>query len=131
MAGTAVESGVQSLAPYLVVQGADGLIDFLARAFGGVEAFRAPGPDGRIVHAEVMLGAAKVMLGDAADEGQIRNAAIHLYVNDTDTFYQRALKAGATSLREPADQVYGDRSAGVRDPFGNVWWLATCLPERG
>jgi uncharacterized glyoxalase superfamily protein PhnB len=56
-------------------------------------------------------------------------AALHLYVDDSDSTYQRALQAGAASLMEPADQVHGDRMAGVRDPFGNVWWIATHVED--
>jgi PhnB protein len=65
------------------------------------------------------------MMGEAGGERQPMPSAIYLYVNDTDTIYKRALQAGATSLMEPADQFYGDRSAGVKDPSGNYWWIAT------
>jgi PhnB protein len=77
------------------------------------------------MHAEVRIGDSVVMMGEPADESSLMPGMIHLYVDDVDTTYQRALQAGATSLREPEDQFYGDRSAGVRDAFGNVWWIAT------
>lgn len=77
------------------------------------------------MHAELRIGDSIVMLGDVAGEFKPMRSTIHLYVNDADTVYRRALQAGATSVREPADQFYGDRNAGVEDPCGNFWWIAT------
>jgi PhnB protein len=77
------------------------------------------------MHAEVRLGDSVVMMGEAGKWWKPMPGTIHLYVNDTDAVYQRALQAGGTSLREPTDQFYSDRSAGVRDPVGNHWWIAT------
>ena len=65
------------------------------------------------------------MMADARGDWKPMPGAIYLYVIDTDATYQRALGAGATSLMEPADQFYGDRSAGVKDPVGNYWWIGT------
>ena len=82
--------------------------------------------DGPIGHAEVRLGDSVIMVSDAqGEEYKPMAAGIHLYVEDCDAIYKRALDAGATSIMEPADQFYGDRSAGVRDQFGNHWWIAT------
>ncbi|MCA1552874.1 MAG: VOC family protein, partial [Chloroflexi bacterium] len=101
----------------------------LQQAFGAQETARMADPTGRIVHAEMKMGDSVVMLADASDAGGEIPAMIHLYVHDTDEMYRRALKAGATSLRAPADQFYGDRSAGVKDAFGNQWWLATHVED--
>ncbi len=120
-----VPDGYHSVTPYLTVKGAAQLIGFLKEAFGAEETFRMGGD--RVMHAEVRIGDSMVMLGDAPD--QPMPAMIHLYMPDVDAVYRRALTAGATSEREPADQFYGDRSAGVRDAFGNVWWIATHVED--
>jgi PhnB protein len=86
---------------------------------------RFSGPDGTVGHAEVRIGGSPVMMGEARGPWPAMPCAIYLYVNDTDAVYRRALAAGATSLMEPADQFYGDRNAGVKDPCGNFWWIAT------
>jgi PhnB protein len=117
--------GYHSVTPFLVVQGVARLIDFLSQAFDAKETGRMLTPEGSIMHAEVRIGDSVVMMSEARDESRAMPGMIHLYVNDTDATYQRALQAGATSLQEPADQFYGDRSAGVKDPVGNHWWIAT------
>ncbi len=83
-----------------------------------------PLPSGEIMHAEVKIGNSIVMLNDTM--GQPTTAAsLFLYVNDADSVYRQALKAGATSVSEPADMFWGDRVAQVSDQFGNQWWIAT------
>jgi PhnB protein len=125
MAVKPIPEGYHSVTPYLVVQGVPTLLDFLKRAFDATEIFRMPRPDGTIMHAEVKIGDSIVMMGEATGEFQPMPGSLHLYVNDADATYQRALQAGATSIMEPADQFYGDRSAGVQDTVGNRWWIAT------
>ena len=125
MAVKAILEGYHSVTPYLTVQGAATLLDFLKQAFAATELHRMTRPDGTVGHAEVRFGDSVVMLAEARDEWQPRPGALYLYVHDTDAAYQRALQAGATSLMEPADQFYGDRNAGVKDPVGNHWWIAT------
>lgn len=120
-----IPEGYHSVTPYLVVEGAAGLIDFLKQAFGATEKERFLRPDGLIGHAEVKIGDSIVMLSDAGEQGKPMHTGIHLYVEDADAVYRRALQAGATSLSEPGDQFYGDRSAGVQDPRGNTWWIST------
>jgi uncharacterized glyoxalase superfamily protein PhnB len=130
MAVKPIPEGYNSVTPYLIVEGAAGLIDFAKTALDAEETFRMPGPGGQLMHAEIKIGDSMVMLADSmgADNPPMP-AMIHLYVPDVDSYYKRALAAGATSLREPADQFYGDRSAGVADPFGNRWWLATHVED--
>jgi uncharacterized glyoxalase superfamily protein PhnB len=113
----------------LVVPGASDLIEFLRQAFGAQEKERHARPDGGIMHAEVRLGDSIVMLGDSSPEFEPTRTSIHLYVDDVDSMYRRALEAGGESLREPEDQFYGDRSAGIKDRFGNQWWLATHVED--
>ena len=125
MAVKPIPDGYHTVTPYLTVQGVPTLIEFLKQAFAAQEIERLTQPDGTIGHAEVRIGDSVVMMAEARDEHQPMPGAIYLYVNDTDAIYQRALQAGATSTMEPADQFYGDRSAGVRDPVGNQWWIAT------
>lgn len=85
--------------------------------------------DGTIQHAEVKIGDSIVMLAEACDPWKPRPSMLYLYVNDVDATYQRAIEAGATSLREPATHFYGDRSGGVEDPTGNHWWIATHVED--
>ncbi len=125
MAVKPIPDGYHSLTPYLVVQGVAKLIDFLKQAFEAKEVHRMSRPDGTIMHAEVRIGDSVVMMGEAMGEFKPMPAMIYLYVNDADAVYQRALQAGATSMMEPADQFYGDRNGGVKDPCGNQWWIAT------
>lgn len=129
MAVKPIPDGYHTVTPYLTVRGADELIDFLKQAFGAEEIFRMPGENGAIRHAEIRIGDSMVMLGEARDESSQMPGAIHLYVTDTDSTYQRAIQAGATSLQEPEDQSYGDRSAGVKDSSGNHWWIATHIKD--
>ena len=120
-----IPDGYHSVTPYLTVQGAAKLIDFLKQAFEAQEIERLTRPDGAIGHAEVKIGDSIVMMGEAGGEWTPMPGAMYLYVNDVDATYKRALQAGAVSTMEPMDQFYGDRSAGVKDPSGNQWWIAT------
>jgi PhnB protein len=110
MAVKAIPEGYHSVTPSLVVKGADKLIDFIKEAFGAEEAFRMPAPTGEIMHAEVKIGDSVVMLNDAMGQSPT-TSSLFLYVTDVDRVYQRALKAGATSVSEPANMFWGDRMA--------------------
>ena len=125
MGATAVPEGYHTVTPYLTVGGVPRLIEFLKQAFDGQEIERVPGPDGAIMHAKVRIGDSVVMMGEARGTWQPMPGSLYVYVSDTDAVYKRALQAGATSVMEPADQFYGDRNAGVKDPVGNHWWMAT------
>jgi PhnB protein len=124
-----IPEGHHTVTPYIVVQGVAKLIDFAKQAFGATEVFVSKRPDGSIMHAEIKIGDSIVMLGEGGEGGKTFLAMLHLYVDDVDSVYRRAVQAGAKSLREPADQVYGDRSGGVEDSFGNQWWLATHMED--
>jgi PhnB protein len=121
----ATPNGYHTVTPYLTVAGGDQLIDFMTRVFDAQVSERINRADGKILHADVRLGDATIMLADASDSWPPLPGALYVYVHDTDTTYQQALSAGAISIMQPADQFHGDRMAGVRDPFGNVWWIVT------
>ena len=123
-----IPEGHRTVTPFLRVADAARLIDFMKQAFAATETFRMDGPDGSVAHAEVKIGDSMVMIGQAPAD-QAMQSMLHLYVPDTDAVYKSALAAGATSIREPADQFYGDRSAGVRDAQGNEWWMATHIED--
>lgn len=122
-----IPDGYTSITPYLTVKGVDTLLDFVKKAFDADETVRMPRDDGSIGHAEVAIAGSIVMMGEPRDEPM--PGMIHLYVDDCDATYRRALESGATSVQEPADQFYGDRTAGVKDPTGNVWWIAKHIED--
>jgi PhnB protein len=97
----------------------------MKQSFGGQEIQRTTRPDGTIMHAEVKIGDSVVMIAEASAEVPAMPCMLHVYVPDCEAAYARALRLGATALREPARQFYGDRSGGVRDVGGNTWWIAT------
>ncbi len=123
MSAKSIRAGFHTVTPYLTVQEAPALIEFVKQAFAASECLRTTGSAGGI-HAEVKIGDSMVMIGGAA-RGETWTAALHLYMDNVDAVYQRALQAGASSVMEPTDQPYGERVAGVKDPFGNLWYIAT------
>ena len=123
-----IRDGFHSVTPYLVIRGVGQLIKFLQQAFEAHEVHRKTRSDGTITHAQVRIGDSMVMMGEARGEFKFTPGMIYLYVSNADATYQRALKAGAVSLRKPVDEPsYGDRVGGVKDPTGNQWWIATPL----
>ena len=130
MAVKPIPDGYHTVQPYLMVEGARRLLEFLKNAFGATETVHMPGPDGTsVMHAEVKIGDSTVMLSDAQHPWPATTAAIFLYVPDVDATYKRAIAAGATSAMEPADQFYGDRQGAVKDAFGNVWMIGTHIED--
>ena len=123
-----VPKGYRTLTPYIVAQDAAVLIDFVKQAFGAEETFRSIGGAGGI-HAEVRVGDSMLMMGGGGPglewSGKPKQFGFHYYVPDCDTTYKRALETGATSITEPVDQPYGERSSTVRDAAGNFWYIAT------
>jgi PhnB protein len=132
-----IPDGYHSVQAYLHVRGAAEAIEFYKKVFGATERMRMAQPDGRIGHAEIEIGDSCVMLSDEFPERQIFSPvhyggsgfSMMIYVANCDATYEQALAAGATSLRAPEDQFYGDRSAGVQDPFGFQWWLQTHIRD--
>jgi PhnB protein len=129
---TYIREGFRTVTPYLIVGDVPALIEFVARAFDAEETGRFVGAG---LHAEVRIGDSMLMIGGGAPPehpygGQQWTTAFHIYVKDTDAVYERALRAGATSIGEPQDMEYGERSAGVKDAVGNVWYIATAHGDR-
>jgi PhnB protein len=124
--GTPPAAEYHTIAPYLIVPRAGEFIEFLKIAFAGTERFRFGRPEAPnfLMHAEVTIGDSIIELADANQQFPAAPQAIHLYVDDAAVTYQRALQAGATSIYEVGDHVSGDRQGAVRDPFGNIWYIA-------
>lgn len=120
-----IPEGYHTVTPYLVIKDAQKFITFLQKAFDAVEIERSESAVGKIRHAEIKIGDSMVMITDASEQYTAFPGQFYLYVKDTDTVYKKALAAGAESVMEPADQFYGDRNAGVKDSFGNTWWIGT------
>ena len=129
----AIPDGYHTVTPYLAVRGAAKALDFYAKAFGAEERFRMPGPNGKVMHAEMKLGDSMIMLGDEAPE---RGApapptlggtpvGLLLYVHDVDARFERATRAGCTTQMPPTDMFWGDRMCKLSDPFGHSWSIAT------
>ncbi len=136
---TPIPEGYHTVTPYLVVDGAAEAIEFYKRAFGAQELFRMASPDGQAVwHAEIQIGDSRLMLGDEFPEmGDYRapkslggtTASLHIYVEDADAAFQRAVEAGATVSMPLEDAFWGDRYGKVTDPFGHQWGIATRQEE--
>jgi PhnB protein len=124
-----IPDGYTTITPCLTVPDIVAMLEYLQNAFGAKVTESTPGADGKPRHAEVLIGNAKVMLGQASEQWPARLGSLYLYVEDTDAWYTRAMAAGATSIMEPSNQFYGDRNAGVEDPQGNQWWIATHIED--
>jgi PhnB protein len=117
--------GLTSITPYVIVRPAAEFIAFLKAAFQGVERMRMPAPEGSIMHAEVAIGNGAIEVSDGNEQYPTAPAAIHLYVDDPDAAYTRALQAGSSSIYAPTDDhPSGDRWGAVKDQFGNHWYIA-------
>ena len=128
-ADSAIFKDYRSVTPHFNPLRAPALIEFLQKAFGAEEAYRAQSPDGVIHYAQMRIGDSVIGMTEAHGPYQPAPATLHLYVPDADAAYERAIRAGATSIQPVADQPYGDRSGGVRDPFGNRWFVATHIRD--
>jgi PhnB protein len=123
-----IPEGFHSITPYIVVENAGKLADFLVAAFGAKEHHRTTAPDGSVMHADLIIGDSHVMLGGAPGQNAVP-CMLYLYVTDTDATYSRAVAAGAVSVMAPVNQFYGDRNAMVKDPGGNSWCIATHVED--
>ena len=118
--------GYSTVSVYLVAQGAQAVIDFLKNTFDATQLRRFDTPDGKIMHAEVRIDDTVIMVADAGGTYPAFPSWLHVYVNDVDKTYQRALAAGGTALQEPVRKEGDpDKRGGVKDPAGNTWWIAT------
>jgi PhnB protein len=123
-----IPPGFRTVTPYLIAEDGPALMEFAKLAFGAEEAFRTVGSAGGL-HGEVRIGDSMLMMGGGIPGREFRATpnthALHMYVEDADAVYHKALAAGATSIDEPRDQEYGERSGSVKDPAGNYWYIAT------
>ena len=128
-----IPEGYHSVTPYLIVRGGADAIEFYKKAFGAVELFRFPSPDGKIGHAEIKVGDSPIMLADEYPDMGYNGpeslggspVSLMIYVDDVDAVFNQAVEAGATVKEALQDKFYGDRMGTVTDPFGHRWHLAT------
>jgi len=128
-----IPEGYHSVTPYLIIKGAADAIEFYKKAFGAVELFRFPSPDGKIGHAEIKIGDSPIMLADEYPDMGYKGpqslggspVSIMIYVEDVDTIFKQAVAAGATIKEALQDKFYGDRLGTVTDPFGHTWHVST------
>jgi uncharacterized glyoxalase superfamily protein PhnB len=120
--------GYHTLTPQIVVEDARETIEFVQNVFDA-DLREIYEDDGRIVHSEVMIGDSRLMIASASEEFGAFPLMVNLYVDDVDATFGKAIEHGATSLRDPADQFYGDRTGGVIDPQGNQWWISTHIED--
>lgn len=132
-----IPEAYRTATPYLIVSGAAEALEFYQEAFGATVLSHLVLPNGKVGHAEILIGKSRIMLADEAPEEETRSpnsigdspVIILLYVEDVDAFVRRAVDAGATLFRPVADQFYGDRSGTLTDPFGHRWTIATRIEE--
>lgn len=133
MGARPIPDGYHTVTPYLIIRDAAKAIAFYERAFGAELLLRLDGPGGTVGHAEMRIGDSHIMLGDEVPDMGYKGpevfggspVSLHLYVEDSDDIFQRAVAAGATAERPMEDRFYGDRSGTVRDPFGHTWHIST------
>ena len=127
----------QSVTPYLAIKNAGAAIEFYKQVFGATEKMRMAEPDGKIGHAEIVIGKARIMISDEYPEIDVlgpqsrggSTVGLHILVEDVDTVFSRAVAAGAKQLKAVSDQFYGERSGQLADPFGHVWYIGTVKEE--
>lgn len=128
-----VPEGYSTITPHLVIDGAADAIEFYVKAFGAEEISRMPGPDGRLMHAEIRIVDSRVMLVDTFPQWGSKSprvlggspVTIHIYVDDADALFTRAVAAGARVVLPIADMFWGDRYGKLEDPFGHKWSIAS------
>ena len=117
--------GYHTITPYFTVSDADQLLEFLVEVFGGAIVATNRYPTGRIQHARVRVGDSVIMINESNEQYPVNVSQMHLYVDDVEIVFSKALSAGAVSIMEPNERPHGDRMAGVKDPCENIWWIAT------
>ncbi len=132
-----IPDGYPRVTPYLIVDDAAAAIDFYTSVLGATERMRMGGPDGKVGHAELGIGDSVIMLADEHPEIDARGpkavggtpVSLHVYVEDADSVFERAIESGAEALRPVEDKFYGDRSGSFEDPFGHRWHVATHVED--
>ena len=132
-----IPEGYPRVTPYLMVDGASAAIDFYTTVLGATERMRMSAPEDKVGHAELEIGKSVIMLADESPEMDARSprtvggtpVSLHVYVEDADATFERALEAGAKMLQPVEDKFYGDRSGSFEDPFGHRWHVATHVED--
>jgi PhnB protein len=124
-----IPDGYHSVTPYLMVKGANQFIAFMATVFGAKVTEQLMQPDGKPGHTELRLGDSLIMLSEVKTDRPPTPVMLHVYVEDVDAAFARAVKAGGKVVSEPTNQFYGDRSGGVIEPSGNTIWIATHIED--
>jgi len=124
-----IPQGYGTVTPYLIVDGVSRLIDFLKESFHAEERGRINDRENHVGHAEIKIGTSIVMMADSTPQYRPIPSQLYVYVDDVDETYKRAVNAGGTSEQVPTTQFYGDRTAAVKDPTGNVWWIAAHVED--
>ena len=123
-----IPEGFGTVFPYILVNRADEFVRFLKVVFDADELGRTELPDGRIANVRIRIGTSSFMVSEVDGESlKAMPAAYYIYVDDVDGVLDRAVSHGATKMFDPADMPYGDRQAGITDPFGNIWWMSNRL----
>ena len=117
--------GYNTVSPYLIVDGASRTIEFLVKVFDAIKLRQFPGPDGKLMHAEVRIDDTVIMMADGMEGWPAIPSHVHIYVPDVDATYRRALGEGAISVQEPVKKDDEDKRGGVKDAGGTTWWIAT------
>ena len=125
-----IPEGYQQCMPYLILPGADRFFSFMETVFGAEEKMRHLTPEGTLAHGELRVGASVFMYSEASEQWGAQPGGFFIYVQDADASFAKAIAAGGTAVMDPADQPYG-RSGGVKDPFGNTWWITATQPSIG
>ena len=121
--------GFHTINPHLYVKEAPVFIEFMKNTFGAKELVRKESPDGMVLRAEIKVGDSKILLAEPWGQFEPTRGCFSIYVKDTDAVYKKGIEAGSISLKEPSDEFYGDRQAGFKDRFGNIWWISTYVED--
>ena len=124
-----IPDGYHAVTPYLAVEDAARLVEFLKAAFDAQVLFSMPSPSGGVSHAELQINDSRVMVGQPMGSSKPTTSMLYLYVNDVDRVFKQAVKAGGKVVAEPANQFYGDRNGALKDPGGNTWSIATHVED--
>lgn len=119
--------GHQQVIPYFLVNDADAFMAFLRTVLSATDREAHRDAEGRVMHAELLIGASVLMLGQSSDQWKARPTSCYIYVDDTDAVHAAGLAAGCTEIYAPRDETYGVRASGLLDRWGNTWWLAKLL----
>jgi PhnB protein len=125
----AIPDGYNTVIPYLMVADAARFIAFMSTVFGAKTTEQLMRPDGKIGHTELRIGDSMIMLSEASETQAATPVMLHVYVEDVDAVFERAVRAGGTVVAKPTKQFYGDRSGGVKEPSGNTIWIATHVED--